>query len=208
MVLLVVLGTWENQWITRCYKETTLSGNNSINFFPGWVLNSRFRGAVRSSVIIMGVSLHCQQSKHSLCETERQVSSLMSGVFPYVNIKSRWHLVLNLLRKVPLHAGDSITFQAWLLPCHTSRSSLYMTGMDLGNVTISELFWLSSPTWSQCLSWALSKRQRYVLTRQYTHSPFPQPSVPLLGKSALLRASTSTALWAWPSLTPNLNLSF
>lgn len=30
-----------------------------FNFFPGWVLNNRFRGAVRSSVIMVGVSLLC-----------------------------------------------------------------------------------------------------------------------------------------------------
>lgn len=60
--------------------------------------------------------------------------------------------------------------------------------------------------WSQCLSWALSKRQRYVLERQYTYSPFPQPPVPLLGKPSLLRVSATTAALARFSLTLNLNL--
>lgn len=120
----------------------------SFNFFPGWVINSRFRGAVMSSVIVVGVSLFCEQSEHVLNVRPRgHVPSLMSGVFPYANIKPSWHLLLNLLRKVPLHPGDSITFQVWFLPCHTARSSLYMAGVDLGNDTISELLWLSSPTW-------------------------------------------------------------
>lgn len=61
-------------------------------------------------------------------------------------------------------------------------------------------------SWSRCLSWALSKRQRYIFERQYTHSPFPQPSVPLLGKPTLLRVFVSTAGLAWPSLTLHLNL--
>lgn len=60
--------------------------------------------------------------------------------------------------------------------------------------------------WSRCLSWAPNKRQRYAFARQYTHSPFSQPSVPLLGKPALLRVSASAAALAWPSLNLNLNL--
>lgn len=60
-VLLVVLGTWENLWLTRCQKETTL-----FQFLSGLVLNSRSRGAVRSSVIMVGASLLCEQPKHIL----------------------------------------------------------------------------------------------------------------------------------------------
>lgn len=132
----------------------------------------------------------------------------MSGVLPYVNIKPSWHLLLNLLRKVPLHPGDSITFQARFLPCHTAHSSLYTAGTDLGNVPSLNCSDSSLPprAWSQCLSWALSKRQRYVLERQHIYSPFPQPSVPLMGKPALLRVSASTATLAWPSLTLKVNL--
>lgn len=37
-----------------------------FTFFPGWVLNSRFRGAARSSVIMVCISLLCEQSVHIL----------------------------------------------------------------------------------------------------------------------------------------------
>lgn len=72
----------------------------------------------------------------------------MSDIFPYVNTKLSRHLLLNLLRWVPLHPEDPITTQTRVHPCWAAGSSLRSADTDLGTITSPELLWLSSPTWS------------------------------------------------------------
>lgn len=72
----------------------------------------------------------------------------MSGIFPYINRKPSWHLLLKLLRWVLLHSGEPNTSQACVHPSQAASSSLCSVESDLGNVIGSELLWLSSLTWA------------------------------------------------------------